>query len=65
MRKLRQDDPSISNDAIEKAFIEEIRSLSLRDFGHEIALEPGIVKDEPRRALAKLFLNSLWVGENW
>lgn len=61
-RHLRLSNPTASDGEIETAFIEEIRVLSLRDFGEEILLEPGIVKDEPRRASAKLFLNSLWVG---
>lgn len=63
VRQLRKQIPIISDEEVETAYIERVRVLSLRDYGEEIVLEPGIVKDEPRRALAKLFLNSLWVGE--
>lgn len=62
-RQMRVDNPNISGEDIETAYIERIRVLSRRDFGQEITLTPGIIKDEPKRALAKLFLNSLWVGD--
>lgn len=59
----REQHPHITDGEIEALYIARVREVTKNEWGvkNQIVLQPGIKKDNARRSLAKMMLNSLWV----